>query len=206
MENNKSFIVTKEYFYKKLNNTPGNVEFNKITGFKTLNGLKEITNFSDNEDLVMPYFETEKSGYLFVYFNSLDILLIPNNYNKEEVIEEIKNSRLTMDDWGLTKLSDKKKYIINTYLRGEHRSMDLDPIIEEGTYEIKNTRTNERFEVSIYICYKYSYYSNYIAYDDIAYDDDLIRTRDKFKKEQLFSLVFKNNGRDYYKKSNIESK
>ena len=93
-------------------------------------------------------------------------------------------------------------YIKNTYLRGDHNS--LNNLFESGSYTIDNTDTNEQFQFSIYNSTSY-FTRSYIGFDEMAYDDDLIRSSDKFKIEQLYELILCNNGKSYSKESDSES-
>lgn len=197
-------LVTKEYFYSSLNvSIP--IEFNKYSN-NYLNRFSEITKLNKNEDLVMPYFKTGNNQF-FVYLNSLSLILIPKIYEtQDKILNEIKRSYLDLSNWDIIKTSNNVPYIKNTYLRAEHDSLGL--VYESGTYVINNEDTKEQFEFSIYTekspyCDD-SYYS-YLGYKEIAYNDDLIRTDDIYKKEQLFELILENNGRRYIKKSDSKS-
>lgn len=201
------YLVTKDYFYCQLNKKPGEVKFNKVNSetFEEFFNLTRIDKDS-GRDFIIPYFETG-NDHFFVYLNSINLYLIPDIYDKEEVMREINESKLVLSDWKLRKVSDKVPYIINTYLRANHSSVysNSNSAIESGSYIIENDRTNEKFNFSIYTRLDFQTYNSYIGFDDMAYDDDLIRTSYKFKKEELFELILKNNGRCYYKRFDSKS-
>lgn len=197
-------LITKEYFYNSLKiSVP--IEFEKYSN-NSLNKFDEITKLKKDEDLIMPYFKT-RNNYFFVYLNSLNLILIPRIYkNQTEILDEIRKSYLDLSNWEILKISDDVPYIKNTYLRAEHDSLGL--VYEPGTYIINNIDTKEQFEFSIYTeksPYCVDMYDSYLGYKEIAYNDDLIRTDDIYKKEQLFELILENNGRCYIKKSDSKS-
>lgn len=201
------YLVTKDYFYGQLNKKPGEVKFNKVNSetfeeFFNLTGIDK----DSGRDFIIPYFETD-NDHFFVYLNSINLYLIPNIYDKEEVMRKINDSKLVLSDWKLRKVSDKVPYIINTYLRANHSSVysDSNSAIESGSYIIENDRTNEKFNFSIYTRLDFQTYNSYIGFDDMAYDDSLIRSDYKFKKEELFKLILENNGRCYYKRFDSKS-
>lgn len=197
-------LVTKEYFYNSLNvSIP--TEFNKY-GNNHLNKFNEITKLNKDEDLIMPYFKTGDNQF-FVYLNSLSLILIPKIYkDQDKILNEIKKSYLDLSNWKIHKTSNSVPYIKNTYLRAEHDSLSL--VYEPGTYIIDNKDTKEQFEFSIYTeesPYGDDSYYSYLGYKEIAYNDDLIRADDIYKKEQLFELILENNGRSYIKESDSKS-
>lgn len=193
-------LVTKDYFYKSLGgNYP--MEFTRYEEKFIPGKFLELLDTIHSEDFIMPYFKT--NNYFFVFIKSLGLYLIPNIYkDHKKILEEIKDSDVDLSNWVIKKVSDKIPYIKNTYLRGDHNS--INGIFESGSYVIDNTDTKEQFKFSIYNSTDY-FIRSYLGYDEIAYSDDLIRNADKFKVEQLYELILCNNGKSYSKESNSES-
>lgn len=193
-------LVTKDHFYKSLGgNFP--IEFTKHEKKFIPSKFLEILDAMHSEDFIMPYFKV--NDYFFVFIKSLNLYLIPNLYkDHEKILEEIEKSDVDLSNWVVKRVSDKIPYIKNTYLRGDHNS--LNNLFESGSYTIDNTDTNEQFQFSIYNSTSY-FTRSYIGFDEMAYDDDLIRSSDKFKIEQLYELILCNNGKSYSKESDSES-
>lgn len=201
-------LVTKDYFYKNVEKECGFEIYNTI-----VDEIKIILDFTCYDDIVCPYFEvcTENKNYFFSYICSLDTCIISKMYDDEErkvILNLILNSQIDLSNWKIKKVSDKPKYIKNTYLRPYNsRSyyLSLDDY-QDGVYEIVNEDTNERFNFSVWTNNSESGFSSssYIASDDKAYCDDLIECHKFEKIEQLFQIILESNGRQYFKRFDIK--
>jgi len=141
-------VITKEYFYNCLGDCK---KFNKIILSKYLEPINNKISL-DLEDI--NYFELEGYG-VFSYFEELAQVYIPENSNITK--ELIESDFVDVSDWVLDFLTTdiNPKYLKNTFKLPEIDTLlgirlsdkDLENIeIEDGTYNIRNTRTKEVFQ------------------------------------------------------------
>lgn len=197
-------IVTKDFYKKHFDNKP---ELISYTLNSKIEGFEEVLDSISDSDIISPYYTVniDKKDYFIIYIYSMDILMIPKVYeNQCELLNKISSSRLDLSNWIVSRVSDTPLYIKNTYLKPNPNKESLCEVYKDGVYEIFNSDSGEVFRLSIRTINIY-YQSSFIAWDEIAYSNNLFENRELSKKEQLFRIILENNGRQFIKESNIES-
>lgn len=144
-------LITKNRYYSLLGEKEPVEEYNIFNG-------AILNNYNEDGKICHKYFYLEDIGVPFINIISLNKLLIHKKYeNSGEIIDIIKKSPLSLTNWKLTYLGEEKrrKYLLNTYLRGNYFKGFIDPT---GMYKIENTDfPDETIEFSV-ITNKYDKY------------------------------------------------
>ena len=186
------------------------INFKKYNIFNNI----EINNYPsmllDNSNNGLIYYEV--SGNLFVYISEFKEVLIPDIYNEDEVINLIKNSSFTLENWRISYygLKDKKKYLLNTF-KQEYNTISIKcddgnkELFIKGDYKIENSDYPKDEKISFSVSdnmneLNFIYFpENYIAFPEKELVD--VPKRDKIELSNFIILTL-NEYRSYYQRSN----
>ena len=151
MSDNKIRLIT----FEEYNNKVGNDKCTKYNNVPFNNSV--------NDDIVIE-FPCMYYSLKDIVFYKLDItekvnyLLLPKKFDSDGILDLIKNSDLSLDNWEIYKSEKHRVYTKNEMFR--EPSMYLyDSYIPEGSYLLKNTLTEESIEFSLVLS-KYSHWEN----------------------------------------------
>lgn len=185
----KAKLLTYDTYYKIL----GAPE----TKYKVHKGIELWKKELDVLDPRCCYFSI-KPERVFVYIKTLDVVLIPSQYDDVE-IGDIKSSTLDWSDWKIELLKETTdfKFIKNTFKRDSNSYVDKQ--YKEGEYRIWNSETGETIEFSYWVedrdyCF---FRTSHVAYPEKA--DILVpnHTLSRIMKDNIISIILKVNGRDF---------
>lgn len=203
-------LLRKSKYYEILGEE-SEVKYNKFKNIQIKNLPKSLKDYQSE----FVYYIEDSLGIVFVYISQLKCLLLPQKYNME-LINIIKESKFTLDNWKLSFYKDgkkKNKYTLNTYKTDYYSTIDLDTgevidsVFEEGNYTIENMDYPDESKINFSLITNekdlYSYcQKNYIGFPEKNDPNVLYST----KKEiiNLIIIVLNGNGSNYkraYRKS-----
>lgn len=209
-------LLRKSKYYEILGEE-SEVKYNKFKNIQIKNLPGSLKDYQSE----FVYYIEDSLEIVFVYISQLKCLLLPQKYNIE-LINIIKESKFTLDNWKLSFDKDgkkKNKYTLNTYKTDYYSTIDLDQelktdtgevidsVFEEGNYTIENMDYPDESKINFSLITNekdlYSYcQKNYIGFPEKNDPNVLYST----KKEiiNLIIIVLNGNGSNYkraYRKS-----
>lgn len=162
-------IVSKEYFYKNIKGEFNKYFLDKIpTFFNSLTFSSNLYNASLLPNRII-YFMTSDNKF-FIYINSFRVLLIPKEYNNEEVLKGIEESTcISLSNFKIKYISKEVPYIKGIYYHYKILSdlivkeSSLFPRIKTGTYKLINSLENKEDEFSLVNIKDSTFYNIYIG-------------------------------------------
>lgn len=184
-------LVTKQYFYKVLGIPEDSIRtWVKIPGVILETDNSKIGRIPEN----LCYFIYEKGNIPFVYFEFLNLILIPKFLKiPEEQVKSLINSKISLNPWSLTIIEEKNSnfsYTKNSFkinCSREYLLFNDQSNFAPGVYEIKNNTTKEAFIIEIYEenYYWKSYYISFPGKENIKYPIP----KEIIYKDALFKLI-----------------
>lgn len=182
-------IVTKERYYKELEKLYGKnpIEYNKIYCTEILSSQDRVEILSKHV-----YYRLGDTDIYFVYILTVGKVLIPDKYDKDSVLDLIKNTEgIDLSNWEVERDNIKKNYLLNTYLRtfSEFIIEREKNKLSDGDYIIINKDFPDDKEIKFSIKIENYYYN--IGYDEIllAFPEKEDPDISIEKKQELSNLI-----------------
>lgn len=175
-------LISREEYY---NHISQDTDYHKL--FSPLNFSFDFPEHYTEE----MYFLVDNAYYI-VYIFSLSFVLIPAQYDVEEIKKRILNSesRASMTDWVITKISDDTSFTLNTFMKYDFEILmsgkDVESIKGEnkGSWNLINERTGEIINFELLSAWETTQYvRKYIAFAEkeaIPMDKEKVAKKSKF--------------------------